>query len=308
MCCRKKTNIVPNLFEYATSELSQDAFFAWLLKWAEDKYKNTDSELHKTARELISKFLEIKQIKISTVDIFKQLKRIDLFIEINKEYNLVIEDKTKSKPNGEELPKNRKKFENDSDKTKFLYLKTGNMGEREKRQVEKEGYRIFVWDDIYPILKNSKTRNQIFHDFVDAIKQNKRMENLKDYFSKNQKKNRILYECDIHAKRCLYFWFNKNISKGDESFLALDVWICFREKKLIFRLHVKENKDGDWVKNKEDFYYVVDKSFSNLTEEKIKNLKFKQINYEAYYYEKTEFFIQNADIGKKINETMSELF
>ena len=28
-------NLSPNLFEYATSELSQDAFFAYLLKWSD---------------------------------------------------------------------------------------------------------------------------------------------------------------------------------------------------------------------------------------------------------------------------------
>lgn len=30
----------PNIFTYATSELSQNAFIAWLLSWADAKYKN----------------------------------------------------------------------------------------------------------------------------------------------------------------------------------------------------------------------------------------------------------------------------
>ena len=34
--------IMPNLFSYATSELSQDAFFAWLINWADDSYIKKD--------------------------------------------------------------------------------------------------------------------------------------------------------------------------------------------------------------------------------------------------------------------------
>ena len=30
----------PNLFKYAVSELTQDAFLCWLLEWADEKYKN----------------------------------------------------------------------------------------------------------------------------------------------------------------------------------------------------------------------------------------------------------------------------
>ncbi len=36
----------PNLFSYATSELSQDAFIAWLLAWASPEYQTVDKELH----------------------------------------------------------------------------------------------------------------------------------------------------------------------------------------------------------------------------------------------------------------------
>ncbi len=51
----------PNLFSYATSELSQDAFICWLLAWAhpENKEINSDSPaLHACARALIEAFFE----------------------------------------------------------------------------------------------------------------------------------------------------------------------------------------------------------------------------------------------------------
>jgi hypothetical protein len=39
----------PNLFSYATSELSQDAFICWLLSWASLEYKDVDGQLHQCA-------------------------------------------------------------------------------------------------------------------------------------------------------------------------------------------------------------------------------------------------------------------
>ncbi len=46
----------PNIFKYATKELSQDAFIFWLLDHANPKYKNIDSQLKKCALLLIEKF------------------------------------------------------------------------------------------------------------------------------------------------------------------------------------------------------------------------------------------------------------
>jgi hypothetical protein len=39
----------PNLFDFATSELSQDAFICWLASWADPSYRDDDEALHATA-------------------------------------------------------------------------------------------------------------------------------------------------------------------------------------------------------------------------------------------------------------------
>jgi len=65
----------PNIFEYATKELSQDAFFAWLLNWANpkifplDDHKNkADNEkLHESAKDFIKFLLEKNEIKIEEI-------------------------------------------------------------------------------------------------------------------------------------------------------------------------------------------------------------------------------------------------
>ncbi|MYD32112.1 MAG: hypothetical protein F4X01_11115 [Nitrospira sp. SB0661_bin_20] len=48
----------PNLFSYATSELSQDAFICWLLEWSLPQYRQTDTKLHECAVNFIRKLFE----------------------------------------------------------------------------------------------------------------------------------------------------------------------------------------------------------------------------------------------------------
>lgn len=83
----------PNIFDYATSELSQDAFFAWFLMWAREDFNNANfRQLHKCAKEMIYTFfrdygidLEKKGIeKIDSIEINKQWNYIDLWVKINK--------------------------------------------------------------------------------------------------------------------------------------------------------------------------------------------------------------------------------
>ncbi|HLO96963.1 MAG TPA: PD-(D/E)XK nuclease family protein [Fimbriimonas sp.] len=85
----------PNLFHYATSELSQDAFFCWLAKCADPKVE--DLEL----REVGQKFLElllstvdgILPVEIEKVEIRRQWNHIDILVEVNDKYAILIEDK-----------------------------------------------------------------------------------------------------------------------------------------------------------------------------------------------------------------------
>ena len=46
----------PNLFDYATSELSQDAFICWLLKWSNPEYIEVSKELHLCGIEILKAF------------------------------------------------------------------------------------------------------------------------------------------------------------------------------------------------------------------------------------------------------------
>ena len=54
----------PNLFEYATSELSQDAFICWLLAWIE--YPQ-EPHLYQCAKDLIKLFVPLEMEEMMLV-------------------------------------------------------------------------------------------------------------------------------------------------------------------------------------------------------------------------------------------------
>jgi len=54
----------PNLFSYATSELSQDAFICWLLSWGAPEHKKSDFNLYECAISLITSFFDKHEITV----------------------------------------------------------------------------------------------------------------------------------------------------------------------------------------------------------------------------------------------------
>ena len=66
---KPKTN---NLFDFATSELSQDAFFCWSLNWLAVK-EDTDDPYYKYGKAMLDLFLgDNKKVEYTDVHIKKQ--------------------------------------------------------------------------------------------------------------------------------------------------------------------------------------------------------------------------------------------
>ena len=82
-----------NLFMYATSELSQDAFICWLMNFAHKDHLNEDVVLTNCAKELLSKIIRTGE-DLTVTDIKRQYKNIDVLLEVNSKYHIIIEDKT----------------------------------------------------------------------------------------------------------------------------------------------------------------------------------------------------------------------
>lgn len=73
----------PNLFEYATKELSQDAFFAWLTRWAGPECAGEDRELNEHGVAFVKMLLGKEGdagFRVEKIAVYKQRKRVDLWV------------------------------------------------------------------------------------------------------------------------------------------------------------------------------------------------------------------------------------
>jgi len=170
----------PNLFNYATSELSQDAFLLWLLDWANPEYEKADNELHNAAQSFVRKIMnKTEEWQIKSVKCYKQKYHIDVLAVINEEYALIIEDKTATKEHGKQIGKYSKCLRNDPKLSELeqicVYYKSGNESQSSIGKLEAfyEGkkLKIVMRKDVIDILSPfaDKVKNPIFVDYVNHI-------------------------------------------------------------------------------------------------------------------------------------------
>ena len=103
-----------NLFVYATSELSQDAFLCWLLSFAMSDATD-DPEMRECAESFLRKALGTIKLtqneKIIVNEIARQVKHADILVSINGKYKLIIEDKTYSSEHDNQLVRYKEEIE-----------------------------------------------------------------------------------------------------------------------------------------------------------------------------------------------------
>ena len=166
------TNIEPktnNLFNFATSELSQDAFFCWSLNWLAVK-EDTDDPYYKYGKAMLDLFLgENKKDIYKEVKVLKQFNRIDVLVLFkdnqDNQYALIIEDKTNTSEHNEQI-ENYKNLLNDAlskdeniryknlsgNQIYTAYVKTGIMYSKDifmKNTVD----TVVDFDRLYSLLK-----------------------------------------------------------------------------------------------------------------------------------------------------------
>lgn len=179
----------PNLFLIANKELSQDAFFAWLLSWADCSCKEIDENLNKTAREFVKFLLSFNNYSINiddikSVEVGRQWENIDVYAEINKEYFIAIEDKTNTSEHSKQLDRYKKivddyyQGENGERKKVFIYLKTGLESLSKEKEIESKFWKICNRDKLLGFLNTHKSNNDIYNDFVENLNYFNKQENL----------------------------------------------------------------------------------------------------------------------------------
>ena len=162
----------PNLFDYATSELSQDAFLAWLLAWADSRCKDLDTDLHDLGVRFASALLKLRDLdavtpEALTVHVQRQVCRVDVVAEINDNLVIAIEDKTVTclhEGNLKALNKLKERYQGRD--VLAVYLKTGD--ESSFDSVESYGFRPFRRANFLALLRTNNRllrRNAIVSDF-----------------------------------------------------------------------------------------------------------------------------------------------
>lgn len=167
----------PNLFKWATSELSQDAFLCWILEWSDPQHSG--HEMHQAANKFLKDILKRFKVKfsvqdISAVKVFKQDANIDVWVEIalqnGTKHALLIEDKTGTDHHGNQLKKYLKDLRSRGFSKVFpLYFKIIDASCYEA--VIAADYVLYTRSDFLNLFSKASLRpnNQIFSDFYEYL-------------------------------------------------------------------------------------------------------------------------------------------
>jgi hypothetical protein len=160
----------PNLFTYATSELSQDAFLCWLLAWADPACAESDPALHTMGTAFVGALFRKANVEpptIHKVEVQRQFQSIDIVAKINDTHLVAIEDKVNTVEHSDQLRRYKQLIEDKFPHLKraLVYLKAGDQSSY--RSVIKDGWHTFSRKELLQILSlgEGKTGNAIFLDF-----------------------------------------------------------------------------------------------------------------------------------------------
>lgn len=163
----------PNIFKFATKELTNDAMICWLVSWANyshEEYK----ELRNLSTDIINLFTDRNIKDIKSVDIKRQYKNIDILVNINNTDLIIIEDKIDTTEHSNQLSRYKKEIENDYEykdfKKHYVYLKIGNESYYE--DIEKIGYKkISRQMLLHTLLKYNNIKNSLLEDYSTYLQE-----------------------------------------------------------------------------------------------------------------------------------------
>ena len=215
----------PNFFNYATNELSQDAFFCWLIEWSLEEYRDENNELHKASLKFLKQIMPSEfneNLKISSCKISMQRKNMDFIAELNNSILIHFEDKIKSNTTNNQLSKYKEILKKDfpSHRIYNIYLKTDLVWPNEKGIVSANGYTLIDLLTIGEIL-DIDSSSDIYNNYHLKIRQ--RINDYSKYKTVNPKNwnyNQwigFVYDLSLDIK---YYKFGKH-------YVGEDFWFVF---------------------------------------------------------------------------------
>ena len=177
----------PNLFDFATKELSQDAVICWLIAWADADATEgpADGGLRQCGRAFVDALFATWEdwgtVELGDhirTEVRRQQNRIDVLARIDGRYVLLIEDKTDTGAHDDQLGRYRKTVLDE--KTAFgavanddlfpIYVKTGNHSLKDGLHAEGKDYAVFDRTDFLRVLDAYEGPNPILLDFRDHLR------------------------------------------------------------------------------------------------------------------------------------------
>lgn len=164
----------PNLFEYATSELSQDAVLRWLFSWAHPESRQHDAKMHSVGTRLLRRVFERHNIefpaRIASVDAARQHEHIDVLVVVNGEIAIPVEDKTGTTEHSDQLKRYVAQLEQEGFRRNNIlpvYVQTGDQGSF--RTVREAGYIPILRKELLEVLTREGAVNSTLSDFVEHL-------------------------------------------------------------------------------------------------------------------------------------------
>lgn len=166
----------PNLFDYAPSELSQDAFLLWLANFADPQQAVDDAALNQLGQRFVRSLLDKAGVAVSeirSVRTKKQVSHVDVAIVVNEEVGLIIEDKTVTRDHDDQLTRYLEstiaaQLNVSHDQLHGIYLKTGNEpGGREWPP----RWSSYMRDDLLGAIGHGvESGSDIARDFIEHLR------------------------------------------------------------------------------------------------------------------------------------------
>ncbi|WP_113928382.1 PD-(D/E)XK nuclease family protein [Bacillus sp. P14.5] len=176
----------PNIFRFATKELTQDAFLCWSLSWAN---QTENIAMRQFSIDLLGEMLAFHNIKISGLDglerleVIRQHKNIDILLRfrINSiHYRIIIEDKTNTSMHSEQLERYFDEIRSEPcdgmPEILGVYYKTGFIFDNEIRYINDFNntigkFKVFNRQDMIELMKKYQAvvKSDLFHDYYEYL-------------------------------------------------------------------------------------------------------------------------------------------
>ncbi len=222
---------VPNLYQFATKELAQDATLAYILAWADPKYRKSHSRLHDLSTAMLRALLDTDtkinetDIPVTSLEVRTQVNRIDVLALINNESEnglvLLIEDKVETHEHSNQIERYIEIAKKSYPQREIVpvYVKTGNTSLEYLPDKEKCG--CFLRRDFLEVLNQHLNTG-------DTI-----VDNFRTYLQLWE--NETNSYCEVHLSKWIDNWsaiegfymeLEKRMEEKDQWLAEKDRWHC----------------------------------------------------------------------------------